>query len=583
MSTTAPQYDTTVPQYHPGREPGNGALDNLSDNIHFYADGGLTNCNGGDVCVEKVGDEVQVSYEVQFNNMMKSSDRGQTVRGSMIAFPSVIENPKLEVVSTSIDREDGENPSPVYGDYRGKYPHHKFEKPVNVPVYSIDQINEKGIINRGGSISFTLKEGADPKDDASYTPTYEDDGFFVSHIDGEEVVEKFKKGVQKYKEEYPGEPVTGGENVINRNSANSIDWDVDDEDYDGFSIGDFYVGQNLPDFGFMDVNNPYDYFLFNNDSLGVTTYRLTGTVKTESELGYLPIRAKQGMWKCSQEGIGPGSYEEGCDALTKHPWGRNNDLLPAYSLKDDDVTKNNVKNNTQDGLFGSLKCAVTRETGRYDIIGEDVRPRALGGYTSWGNKYADVFTLNANHSVTYMVGSYGVSEDGCDQAGVTITVCDKDEDPKESTEKPTTSITTPNETPDQDTKTPTPEVKTSEPPRSETQVSKQPQGTSSENTPESSTKEEKTFESTVREKKTEEPKSQPTPKQQENTPPVVHKTLPSQQPVPQNPSRVNTPPFVPAPAQPAAIPGPVAKQGPVVNTGGEVQGSFWTKIMSIFS
>lgn len=66
-------------------------------------------------------------------------------------------------------------------------------------------------------------------------------------------------------------------------------------------------------------------------------------------------------------------------------------------------------------------------------------------------------------------------------------------------------------------------------------------------------------------------------------PPAVNHTFPEKKPTPQNPSRVNTPPFVPAPVQPAAIPGPVSQHGPVVNTGGNVQESFWTKVMNIFS
>ena len=66
------------------------------------------------------------------------------------------------------------------------------------------------------------------------------------------------------------------------------------------------------------------------------------------------------------------------------------------------------------------------------------------------------------------------------------------------------------------------------------------------------------------------------------TPPAVNHTLPTKQPVPKNPSRLNTPPFVPAPVQPAAIQGPVSEHGPVVNTGGAVHESFWTKIANIF-
>lgn len=59
----------------------------LSDNVYNTGSGGLTNCTGNGVCIKKVGDEIEVSYEVQMSNMMSSSDHGQTVSGSMIAFP----------------------------------------------------------------------------------------------------------------------------------------------------------------------------------------------------------------------------------------------------------------------------------------------------------------------------------------------------------------------------------------------------------------------------------------------------------------------------------------------------------------
>lgn len=547
--------------YDYSSEPGNGAHDMLSDNVNYYADGGLTNCNGGDVCVEKVGDEVQVSYEVQFNNMVKSTDNYQTVKGSLIAFPSVIENPKLEIVSTSIDGENGPHNS-FPEDYQGRYPHHKFDNPVDVPVKDFQQQEQDGELYYDANIGFTVDADADVKDDASYKKKNEDN-FFVTHIDGQNIVDKFKEGVEKYKEENPGEPIPGGGTIISDFSSNDIEYYPQENDLGYYNIGDMFLDPTIPSYGSMDVNNPYDYLLFNNDSLGVTTYRLTGTVKTESDLAYLPIRAKQGLWKCSQEG-GVGSYEEGCQSLAEYPWGRNNDILPAYSLQDDEVTKNNIKNDTQDGLFGSLRCAVTRETGRYDTIGEDVRPRFLGGYTSWGDKYASTFDLNRNRAVTYMVGSFGVSEDGCDQAGVTISICDKEGDPEESTSQTPTTPVVPNNTPTNSENVPTPETTTSEPPRVETP-------TSSEKSPVSSV--EVTIPETItseKEEKSFEPQPKNTLSQRENTPSVV-----------QNPSRVNTPSF--APVQPEAIPGPVSQHGPVVNTGGTVQESFWTKVMNIFS
>lgn len=71
----------------------------ISDNVHNTGAGGMVNCVGGETCVEKVGDEIHVSYEVQMSNIVMSSYHGETARGSVIAFPSVIDNPKLEVVA----------------------------------------------------------------------------------------------------------------------------------------------------------------------------------------------------------------------------------------------------------------------------------------------------------------------------------------------------------------------------------------------------------------------------------------------------------------------------------------------------
>ena len=93
-------------------------------NIH-NAGGGLTNCKGGDVCVKKVGDELEVSYEVQFGNMLKSSDHGQTVKGNMIAFPSVMKDAKLEVVATGKDSLEGFRRNTV--TETDGYPTHKFD------------------------------------------------------------------------------------------------------------------------------------------------------------------------------------------------------------------------------------------------------------------------------------------------------------------------------------------------------------------------------------------------------------------------------------------------------------------------
>ena len=124
----------------------------LSDNVHDIGAGGMTNCNGGDVCVKKVGDELEVSYEVQFGNMVKSSDHGQTVKGNMIAFPSVMKDAKLEVVATGKDSLGGFRKKPA--TETDGYPTHKFDKPVDVPVYTPEELEKKNVPYDGGENFF---------------------------------------------------------------------------------------------------------------------------------------------------------------------------------------------------------------------------------------------------------------------------------------------------------------------------------------------------------------------------------------------------------------------------------------------
>lgn len=126
--------------------------DLLSDNVHNSGAGGMVNCRGGDICVEKVGDEVQVSYEIQFSNIVNSSDHGQTATGSLIAFPSVIKNPKLEVVSTPIEHEES-NQSRL--TLRG-IPAHNFQRPVEVPLLEDDQLAITGLSPRLSNVGFRL-------------------------------------------------------------------------------------------------------------------------------------------------------------------------------------------------------------------------------------------------------------------------------------------------------------------------------------------------------------------------------------------------------------------------------------------
>lgn len=424
----------------------------------YNAGGGLTNCKGGDVCVKKVGDELEVSYEVQFNNIVKSSDHGQTSRGSMIAFPSVIKDPKLEVISTSIEHgDDSDYNTARKANKDNPYPVHKFDKPVEVPTPSFDELEKDGKKWIDGNISFRVNKGDDEKSDSSYKKysansgdgektgkedgkwVDNDDDFFAAHASGEKIAQyanDLKKKAEKDKDKY-GDVLswTGIDQGKIKNSG-----DIDDTPE---KPKDMIAVEGTQDIGAMPLDSPYDFFLFHNNSLGVQTYRITGKVKTESDLAYLPIRAKQNFWKCSQEG-GFGNYEEGCQSLMEYAYGRTNDTLPSYSLKNNEVTKRNVKKDTPGGLHGSLQCAVTQENDKLDWIGDDKPARNVDGAPSTAYKYAQTFTLSANPDVDYFVGGFGSKEDGCDQAGIKISLCQENSNGQDDATRPDdTSVTDP--------------------------------------------------------------------------------------------------------------------------------------------
>ena len=435
-----------------------------ASHVHNSGSGGITNCTSDGFCTKKVGDEIEVSYEVQLGNIMRSSDHGQTARGSIIAFPSVIENPKLEVVSTSIEYGGDKDLETMKKSSKDNpYPVHTFDKPVEIPTYDAKELEEKNKKWQEGNIAFQVAEGKDPKDDSSYNPKIHKDKDrdgketprteqFAAYVDGQDIADKHKGLVKKIKDsgkwddfkknshlKYDVENIINGNNYDLYVSASTYTGDKNDDNvFDNenmWALG----GSNDVAMG-MYADSPYDFYFFNNDSLGVQTFRITGKVKTESDLAYLPIRAKQGFWKCSLEG-GFGGYEEGCQSLMEYAWGRTNDILPKYSLKNDEVTKENIKHDTKDGLHNSLQCAVTKETGRNDWIGEDDPVRELDGTTSWGKKYYDTFTLSYRSSdpkskqPDYFFLSADMNEDSCDQAGLTISLCEADK----PTDKPSSS------------------------------------------------------------------------------------------------------------------------------------------------
>ena len=160
---------------------------------------------------------------------------------------------------------------------------------------------------------------------------------------------------------------------------------------------------------------------------GVYTFEVTGTVAAGAEDSYVPIRAENMMWKCSQEGGGAGSYEEGCQSLKDYPWGRTGELPPVTTPEQSEAVKSRVaqiyeEQGTRHGITGIGQCAVTRNLSRFDTIGNDIEAAAAEKYGA----YKRTFNLNANAAVTY-TGSLNGGEDNCDQGYYHITICEKDE------------------------------------------------------------------------------------------------------------------------------------------------------------
>lgn len=113
----------------------------------------------------------------------------------------------------------------------------------------------------------------------------------------------------------------------------------------------------------------YIYIPASQDALGVSSFKLTGTITVESNVTYLPVRVWNTNTKCLL-GL--------CNSLTSYDWAKPG-ALPDYSLNDAEVnTKiaglqtdvSKGKDATEefrptsaatDGRLGSMQCAVTSE------------------------------------------------------------------------------------------------------------------------------------------------------------------------------------------------------------------------------
>ncbi|QDZ42415.1 hypothetical protein [Corynebacterium sp. sy039] len=217
----------------------------------------------------------------------------------------------------------------------------------------------------------------------------------------------------------------------------------------------------------------WDFYQIGLYALGVYTFEVTGTVEAVGEDTYVPIRAENTLWKCSSEGRGPGSAEEGCQYLKDYYWGRSAELPPvsipliaedesASSARKAEIVQRNKEialeneriaalyadQGTRHGLTGVGTCAVTRDTGRFDTISTDIEAAAPNKYGA----YVNTFNLHMNPRVGYY-GSLDGGEDNCDQGFQHITLCPDEESEVPPSEEPVESE---EPTPSEETQEPTP-------------------------------------------------------------------------------------------------------------------------------
>ena len=191
--------------------------------------------------------------------------------------------------------------------------------------------------------------------------------------------------------------------------------------------------------GYMDSTKVDLYTFGTRGNRGVVGLRVTFTVDDEQvrKSSFIPVDVRN-TWKCSQEGDGPGSYEEGCQNL-----GEYNNMATRYVNKTtgkeisqsdymelSDEEKENyyptnyyyvehpeyIKESMFDihGLHTEHSVDVTSYTGKWQIIGEDVGP--------WGDSLRDAtFEYNSKFGVRkngYIAYNMAINEDFRDIAVV---------------------------------------------------------------------------------------------------------------------------------------------------------------------
>ncbi|QDZ43117.1 hypothetical protein [Corynebacterium sp. sy039] len=346
-----------------------------------------------------MGDETQVTWQVQLSPLLMSEDHKQTSRGAQIMIPSTVKDVSIKMTHMPTEQVSTDDAT----------------------VYVWKDLD--------GNIIETTKSESD-RGYGSFVPAQQVD-FDVPIRDAAE---------------FSGDPFISDDNQVDK--ANE----------ERYKVSPFYkytngkqptstTGADPSSFAYQPAWDTYQIGL---NMPGIFTFEVTGTVEAVGEDTYVPIRADNMLWKCTSEGGGPGSPDQGCAPLKKHAWNRTGELPPVsipmiaedefasearkveieqrnkeIALENEKIAALYAEQGTKHGLTGVGACAVTRDTGRFDTISKDIEH---GGYRY--GEYVRISNLYLNPAVQYYGPLLG-GEDNCDQGFQHITLC-----PDEETEVP---------------------------------------------------------------------------------------------------------------------------------------------------
>ncbi|MBP3089313.1 hypothetical protein EML15_09190 [Corynebacterium sp. sy017] len=373
---------------------------------------GGVNCDTGSTCVKQIGDDAQVTWQVQVSPLAIPDDHGlmsgYVSHHAQIMIPSTVKDVSIKLTHMPVS-DDGLNlssddPDSIWPDKEVDY---------QVPIVdSIDDVTDSGTYAVSSFVKNPIKP--DEKDDLS-----------LEYDDPDAIPE--------------GAPAPKDTRV---------------------DMSEVYYQYGVKKSALPEQPN-WDFYQVKLNQSGIFTFEVTGTVESVSEDTYVPIRAENMINRCSpvNDDYELKDRKENCTSLKMNDtwsWALTDELPPVMTKEQSDDVRKKIAavyedQGTVHGLTGVGTCAVTRNTSRFDTISTDIEAAAEGKYGA----YARTFNLKLNPGMSYF-GSLRGREDNCDQGFQHITLCPDEETEVPPSEEPVESEEpTPSDEP-QESEEPTP-------------------------------------------------------------------------------------------------------------------------------